>query len=312
MSYVGQSMPMMTNAQLAAGKGTFVDDVQLPGMTFMAVLRSPHAHARIRPIDVSAAAALPGVLQVVTGEEIGQHTNPIPETYDTAAVGAKGVNWYALCVDRVRFVGEAVAAVVAEDRFTAYEALDLIEVDYEELPAVADPEKALEPDAPLVEPDWGDNLMASRDIRLGDPDTGIRGCRRRRQGRRQVRPDHGCRDRAPRVCRLLGPVQGDADLLGLDSGTTRGPHVPREDAGHPGHVDPRHPAARRRRIRAEAPDLPGGASVRLPLDESRPAGEVDRDARREPARRRPRPRHELPVPGRATRTTASSPGSGST
>jgi aerobic carbon-monoxide dehydrogenase large subunit len=170
VSYVGQSMPMMTNAQLAAGKGTFVDDVQLPGMTFMAVLRSPYAHARIRGIDVSAAAALPSVLRVVTGEEIGLYTNPIPETYDTAAVGAKGVNWYALCVDRARFVGEAVAAVVAEDRFAAYEALDLIEVDYEELPAVADPEQALESGAPLVEPDWGDNLMASRDIRLGDPD----------------------------------------------------------------------------------------------------------------------------------------------
>ena len=62
MSYVGQSMPMMTNAQLVAGKGMFVDDVQLPGMTFMAVLRSPHAHARIRSIDTSEAEALPGVL----------------------------------------------------------------------------------------------------------------------------------------------------------------------------------------------------------------------------------------------------------
>src|SRR5262249_46378225 len=99
-------MPMLTNARLAAGKGTFGDDVQLPGMAFMAVLRSPYAHARIRGIDVSAAEALPGVLSVVTGKEIGQQTNPIPETYDTAAVGAKGVNWYALCVDRARFVGE--------------------------------------------------------------------------------------------------------------------------------------------------------------------------------------------------------------
>ena len=170
MSYVGQSIPMMTNSQLVAGKGTFVDDVQLPGMTFMAVLRSPYAHARIRSIDTTTAEALPGVLAVVTGREISEQTNPIPETYDTAAVGAKGVEWYALCVDRARFVGEAVAAVVAEDRFSAYGALDLIEVDYEELPAVSDPEQALEPGSPLVEPEWGDNLMASRDIRLGDPD----------------------------------------------------------------------------------------------------------------------------------------------
>lgn len=170
MTYVGQSIPMMTNEQLVAGKGTFVDDVQLPGMTFMAVLRSPYAHARIRSIDTSKAEALAGVLYVVTGQEIGEQTNPIPETYDTAAVGAKGVEWYALCVERARYVGEAVAAVVAEDRFTAYEAIELIEVDYEELPAVSDPEEALKPGSPLVEPDWGDNLMASRDIRLGDPD----------------------------------------------------------------------------------------------------------------------------------------------
>ncbi|MEZ5101648.1 MAG: xanthine dehydrogenase family protein molybdopterin-binding subunit [Thermoleophilia bacterium] len=170
MSYVGQSIPMLTNAQLVAGKGTFTDDVQLPGMTFMAVLRSPYAHARIRSIDTAAAEALPGVLAVVTGQEILENTNPIPETYDTAAVGARGVEWYSLCIDRARYVGEAVAAVVAEDRFAAYEALDLIEVDYEELPAVTDPVAAMEEGSPLVEPSWGTNVMASRDIRLGDPD----------------------------------------------------------------------------------------------------------------------------------------------
>ena len=170
MTYVGQGVPSLTNTQLVAGKGTFVDDVSLPGMTHAAILRSPYAHARIRSVDVSRAEALPGVLCVVTGAEVRENTNPIPETYDTAAVGAKGVKWYALCVDRARYVGEAVAAVVAEDKFTAYAALDLIEVDYEELPVVSDPEEAMEEGAPLVEPDWGDNIMASRDIVLGDPD----------------------------------------------------------------------------------------------------------------------------------------------
>ena len=119
MTYVGQSIPMITNSQLVGGKGTFTDDVQLPGMTHMAVLRSPYAHARIRSIDTSAAEALAGVVYVVTGKEIAENMNAIPETYDTAAVGAKGVEWYALCIDRARYVGEAVAAVVAEDRFTA-------------------------------------------------------------------------------------------------------------------------------------------------------------------------------------------------
>ena len=170
MTYVGQGVPSLTNTKLVAGRGRFVDDIQLPGRTHAAVLRSPFAHARIRSIDVSAAQALPGVLYVLTGREVAGAMNPIPETYDTAAVGAKGVRWYALCVDRARYVGEAVAAVVAEDRFAAYAALDLIDVDYEELPVVADSERAMEDGAPLVEPDWGDNIMASRDIVLGDPD----------------------------------------------------------------------------------------------------------------------------------------------
>ncbi len=170
MTYVGKEVPSLTNARLVAGKGTFVDDISLPGTTYAAVLRSPYAHARIRSVGTTRAAALDGVLCVVTGVEVKERMNPIPETYDTAAVGAKGVKWYALCVDRARYVGEAVAAVVAEDRFTAYAALDLIEVDYEELPVVADPEEAMKPGAPLVEPDWGDNIMAGRDIVLGDPD----------------------------------------------------------------------------------------------------------------------------------------------
>src|SRR5437870_8910515 len=97
MSYVGQRVPSLTNRKLVAGRGTFVDDRRLAGMTHMAVLRTPYAHARIRSVDTTPAEALPGVLAVVTGREIAEKTNPIPETYDTAAVGAKGVKWYALC-----------------------------------------------------------------------------------------------------------------------------------------------------------------------------------------------------------------------
>src|SRR3972149_2152790 len=145
MTYVGRAVPSLTNTKLVAGKGTFVDDISLPGMTHAAVLRSPHAPARIRSIDTARAESLPGVLCVLTGREVKENMNPIPETYDTAAVGAKGVKWYALCVDRARYVGEAVAAVVAEDKVTAYE-------------------------APVVAPDGGDKIMPSGDILLGDPD----------------------------------------------------------------------------------------------------------------------------------------------
>ena len=147
MSYIGKAVPAMTNTRLVAGKGTFTDDISVPGMTYMAILRSPYAHARIRNIDSSAAEALPGVVGVLTGQEIFETTDPIVEAFDTQAMGAKGVKWYALCHDRVRYVGEAVAAVVAEDKFTAYEALDQIEVDYEELPVVSDRDEAMQPEA---------------------------------------------------------------------------------------------------------------------------------------------------------------------
>jgi carbon-monoxide dehydrogenase large subunit len=170
MKYIGRPQTSLTNEQLTAGKGTFVDDVQLPGMTHLAILRSPHAHARIRSIDTSRAEAHPGVVYVITGREIVENMNHITEAYDTAAMGAKQVKWYSLCPERARFVGEAVAAVVAEDKFTAYEALHLIDVDWEVLPAIVDAEEALKPDSPLLEPEWGDNVLVSRDFEVGDPD----------------------------------------------------------------------------------------------------------------------------------------------
>jgi carbon-monoxide dehydrogenase large subunit len=170
MKYVGAPFTGLTNRQLAAGNGTYVSDIQLPAMTYLAVLRSPHAHARIRSIDTGEAERLPGVVYVMTGREARDQMKPIPEAWKTREIGAKGVDWYALAPERVRYVGEAVAAVVAEDKYTAYRALELIQVDYEPLPVVSDPEAALEPDSPLVEPSWGDNLITTRDFRSGDAD----------------------------------------------------------------------------------------------------------------------------------------------
>jgi carbon-monoxide dehydrogenase large subunit len=170
VTYVGERITGLNNRRLAAGKGMFVADVTLPGMTHAAVVRSPFAHARVRSVDVEAARALPGVLCVVTGEEIRERTNPIPGSWEPADMGAKEVDWYALAPDRVRYVGEAVAAVVAETAQAAREAANLVDVDYEELPAVLDPVAALADGAPLVEPEWGDNVLVSRDFSVGEPE----------------------------------------------------------------------------------------------------------------------------------------------
>jgi carbon-monoxide dehydrogenase large subunit len=181
-THIGADYKGLTNLELALGKGTFVSDLELPGMTWASILRSPHAHARIVSIDTSAAEALDGVVYVMTGEEARSAMRPIPEAWNTKEIGAKGVAWYPLTPGRVRYVGEAVAAVVAEDKYTATRARDLIEVEYEVLPAVTDPEKAMEPGTDLVEPDWGDNLLITRDWRAGDAEAALAAAERRTSG----------------------------------------------------------------------------------------------------------------------------------
>jgi carbon-monoxide dehydrogenase large subunit len=146
---IGHSVKRKEDDRLIQGKGTFVDDVKLPGMLHMAILRSPVAHARINSIDTSKAAALPGVVAVVTGDLMAQHNLAWMPTmsYDTQAV---------LVTDKVRFQGQEVAAVIAEDLYVAKDALELIEVDYDILEPVVTPQRAMEDDAPVIRDDKED------------------------------------------------------------------------------------------------------------------------------------------------------------
>ena len=168
MKHVGRGVPGLPNRQLVSGHGTFVADVTLPEMCAMAVLRSPYAAARILSIETARAMAEPGVLYVLTGEEIARETNPIPPAADPGFYGGKSLAVRALPTDRARYVGEPVAVVVAEDRYTAHRALDLVDVVYEELPVVHEAEAALERGSPLVEPTWGDNVMIHKEFTQGD------------------------------------------------------------------------------------------------------------------------------------------------
>ena len=134
------------DARFLRGKGNYVDDIDMPGMLYGAILRSPVAHALIKSIDTSAAEAHPKVKAVITGavlETLGLAWVPTL-SYDTAAV---------LATDKVRFQGQEVAFVIAEDKYSARDALELIEVDYEILPAVIDAKKALDPGAPVIRTD---------------------------------------------------------------------------------------------------------------------------------------------------------------
>jgi aerobic carbon-monoxide dehydrogenase large subunit len=143
---IGESIKRKEDARFLRGQGRYLDDVVLPNMTHMAILRSPHAHARIKSIDTSAAGSKPGVIAVVTGELMAQHKLAWMPTLsgDTQAV---------LATDKVRFQGQEVAAVIAETKYQAEDARDHIVVDYEILQAITSPEQAKEPGSALIRDD---------------------------------------------------------------------------------------------------------------------------------------------------------------
>ncbi|MFL4983744.1 MAG: xanthine dehydrogenase family protein molybdopterin-binding subunit, partial [Xanthobacteraceae bacterium] len=164
-SWVGRSIERVEDAALLSGHGRFIDDLGVrPGTLHAAILRSPHAHAHIRSLDVDAARRAPGVAAVVTGAEVTALATSL-------AVGVRApIQCWPIAVDRVRYMGEGVAVVVAQDRYLAEDALDLIDVEYEALPAVVDPLAALEPSAPVLHEGLGGNLASDRSFRYGDPD----------------------------------------------------------------------------------------------------------------------------------------------
>jgi len=160
--YIGTKRRAKEHPRFVSGRGRFVADVALPGMKHVALVASPHAAARIVSIDTKAALAAPGVLHVLTGEEFCGNT-------DSLAIGvdAPKVTRFALAKGVVRYAGEWVAAVVADSRALAEDAAERIEVEYEPLPHVIDPEVALKADAPLVHPAHGSNLLYHRKFTWG-------------------------------------------------------------------------------------------------------------------------------------------------
>jgi carbon-monoxide dehydrogenase large subunit len=159
---IGQAVSRFEDPRLVRGGGRYVDDMVLPGMAFGHVLRSPHAHARIRAIDAGKAKAAPGVLAVLTGADwdaSGWGDLPVPGGMKRRDGGPMYRPRYpALASERVRWVGDYVAFVVAETYFQAVDAAELIEVDYEPLAAMVSTAGALAHGAPLVWDDCPDNI----------------------------------------------------------------------------------------------------------------------------------------------------------
>src|SRR5438874_2466641 len=164
--YFGRPIKRVEDPRLIKGIATYVDDIVLPGMLHAAVLRSPYAHARINNIKADAAKASPGVVGVFTGADVNDKCGVVPCA--SPMPDSKIPRHTVLAGDRVYFVGHPVAVAVAVDRYAARDALDLIEVDYDPLPVVSDPEKALEKDSPLTHPDLGTNLAFTWELAQGN------------------------------------------------------------------------------------------------------------------------------------------------
>jgi len=164
--FVGRPMRRIEDASLLTGRGQYGDDVGVkPGTLHAAIVRSPHAHATLNGIDSSRAEAAPGVRAVLTGRDLAAWSKPF-------VVGVKApMEMWALAVDRVRYAGEPVAVVVADTRYLAEDAADLLVVDYTQLAPVVSIESAIRPDAPILHEGHGSNIASDRSFRYGDPET---------------------------------------------------------------------------------------------------------------------------------------------
>src|SRR5438093_1601085 len=254
---MGAEVRRKEDPRLITGSSTYVGDITLPGMHYVAFVRSPHAHARIRGIDTSAASKRPGVFAVVTGNDIRGLCAPLPivsggegGTGDAAASGRR--KHYSLSIDRVRHVGEAVAAVIATSEAAAVDAAAEVVVDWQPLPAVTDVFAAMAKGAPQIHDDAPNNIEHQTPIKAGDPDAAFA------KAKRVVKQ----RMNSQRLCGV--PLEGRATLAAPDpaSGglvmwaTNQAPHGLRNDLatalGLPQNL-----------IRVIAPEVGGGFGVKF-------------------------------------------------
>ncbi|MEM0322125.1 MAG: molybdopterin cofactor-binding domain-containing protein, partial [Thermoprotei archaeon] len=153
--WIGRPLRVKEDVYPITGKATYLDDIDIPDTLYLAYVRAPVSHARVKRVDVSKALSHPGVVYCITGEEVKKLLSPFMEI--TEPPNGK-IYDYPLAVDKVKYFGEPVAAVVATSRYAAEDAAELVEVEYEQLECVLDAEEALKPGAPLVHDEAGTNV----------------------------------------------------------------------------------------------------------------------------------------------------------
>jgi len=173
-SYIGKTVPRPNLDRLLQGRGLYVSDLELPRMTHAVFVRSAYAHARIIAIDTSASKKMPGVIAVVTGEELAAVITPWVGVLSHLK-GLKSAPQRAMAVEKVCWQGEAVVAVVATSRAAAEDAAEAVAIDYQELPVVTDMRTALDPETPVIHASLGDNLAFERVLDAGAVDAAFAG-----------------------------------------------------------------------------------------------------------------------------------------
>jgi carbon-monoxide dehydrogenase large subunit len=171
LSLIGAPIPRVEDARLLAGRGSYVADLVMPGMLHAAFLRSPHAHARIAGLDLAAARAAPGVVLALDGQALAAKPLRAPSRMK----GYRPTDFPPLALGKVRYAGEAVAVVVAESRYAAEDACELVAAEYAPLTVVADPEAAMADGGPLVHDEAGSNVLLARTFAEGDAPAAIAG-----------------------------------------------------------------------------------------------------------------------------------------
>ena len=246
---IGQPLHRQEDPRLVKGKGSYVGDLTRAGMVHMAVLRSPHAHARITRRDLEDARQLPGVVALLSADDVAS-LGPLPVFIQPA--GTRQGSFPILPLDKVLYVGQPVAAVVAESRYAAEDALDRMRVTYDPLPPVTDVDRAVSPTAPRLHEGWPDNVAARREILTGDPDPAFAAAHTVVEGTFTM-PRHAA-----------APLEGRAVLAAFDADTgdltvwvsSQAPHLYRTVlAGSLGLEE--------NRVVVITPDVGGGFGVKL-------------------------------------------------
>ena len=251
---LGSAIKRREDPRLITGQARYTDDFVLPGMVFMAVVRSPYAHARIKRIDTKKAASMPGVLGVFTGQQMKDAGfGSIPCAWVVPGSDTKTPPYPPIAIDTVRYAGNAVAIVVAADRYQARDAVDVVEVEYEPLPVVVDAFRATQPGAPQLHADVPNNICFHWKVSGGDTEAAFRSAE-------VVVKDHIINQRLiPNAMEPRAALAQYSSAMGEITlwSTTQNPHIVRFllslDTGTPEH-----------KIRVIAPEVGGGFGSKIP------------------------------------------------